>query len=79
MYMREIAAPVVKWIERRFPKPLIRVRFPAGVLRAKAKGISPQVLSKLIKTRDLIVDICQFDGPLPFLDDRLYQLLPKKL
>lgn len=24
-------APVVKWIERRFPKPLIRVRFPAGV------------------------------------------------
>lgn len=26
-----LVAPVVKWIERRFPKPLIRVRFPTGV------------------------------------------------
>ena len=25
-------APIVKWIERRFPKPLIRVRFSVGVL-----------------------------------------------
>ena len=25
-------APVVQWIELRFPKPSIRVRFPAGVL-----------------------------------------------
>ena len=24
--------PIVQWIERRFPKPLIRVRFPVGVL-----------------------------------------------
>jgi hypothetical protein len=24
-------APIVKWIERRFPKPLIRVRFSVGV------------------------------------------------
>ena len=26
-----IVAPIVQWIERRFPKPLIRVRFPVGV------------------------------------------------
>ena len=25
-------ALIVQWIERRFPKPLIRVRFPVGVL-----------------------------------------------
>ena len=30
--VKRLYAPVVKWIERRFPKPLIRVRFPAGVL-----------------------------------------------
>ena len=28
-----IGAPVVQWIELRFPKPPIRVRFPAGVRR----------------------------------------------
>ena len=27
----ERKAPVVQWIEQRFPKPSIRVRFPAGV------------------------------------------------
>ena len=27
-----VPAPVVQWIELRFPKPSIRVRFPAGVL-----------------------------------------------
>ena len=28
----EKLALIVQWIERRFPKPLIRVRFPVGVL-----------------------------------------------
>jgi hypothetical protein len=27
---------IVQWIERRFPKPLIRVRFPVGILSTKA-------------------------------------------
>ena len=37
-------APVVQWIEQRFPKPSIRVRFPAGVL--SAEGISENLGSK---------------------------------
>lgn len=31
----KIYAPVVQWIEQRFPVPLIGVRVPAGVLIAK--------------------------------------------
>ena len=33
----KIYAPVVQWIEQRFPVPLIGVRVPAGVLIAKRK------------------------------------------
>lgn len=34
-------ALVVQWIERRFPKPLIWVRFPVGVQGVKSTKLHP--------------------------------------